>query len=156
MCLVVHWKKVFNLDKMLEWNISSQVEEIKMRVTFFWRCCAAFKSMVATKWYCALTCENCAKLYPLAWENIMCSFFTFFFSFFLFAVVSRTNSNLRCSLCGRIWISFWFLLLISLRPESGISKFTHRLSLKERGAKAEKTSLDRPLSYRRRSLSVDW
>ncbi|XP_069011849.1 ankyrin repeat and fibronectin type-III domain-containing protein 1 isoform X1 [Embiotoca jacksoni] len=42
------------------------------------------------------------------------------------------------------------------KSESGISKFTHRLSLKERPAKAEKTSLDRPPSYRRRSLSVDW
>ncbi|XP_029703127.1 ankyrin repeat and fibronectin type-III domain-containing protein 1 isoform X3 [Takifugu rubripes] len=41
------------------------------------------------------------------------------------------------------------------KPESGISRFTHRLSLKERGAKAEKPSSDRPLSYRRRSLSVD-
>ncbi|XP_023196155.1 ankyrin repeat and fibronectin type-III domain-containing protein 1-like isoform X1 [Xiphophorus maculatus] len=41
------------------------------------------------------------------------------------------------------------------RSESGISKFTHRLSLKERPAKAEKTSSERPLSYRRRSLSVD-
>ncbi|XP_037319022.2 ankyrin repeat and fibronectin type-III domain-containing protein 1 isoform X1 [Pungitius pungitius] len=42
------------------------------------------------------------------------------------------------------------------KSESGISKFTHRLSLKERVAKAEKTSTDRPPSYRRRSLSVDW
>ncbi|XP_029954749.1 ankyrin repeat and fibronectin type-III domain-containing protein 1 [Salarias fasciatus] len=42
------------------------------------------------------------------------------------------------------------------KSESGISKFTHRLSLKERPAKAEKTSADRPPSYRRRSLSVDW
>ncbi|XP_047233308.1 uncharacterized protein LOC124875292 isoform X2 [Girardinichthys multiradiatus] len=41
------------------------------------------------------------------------------------------------------------------KSESGISKFTHRLSLKERPAKAGKTS-DRPSSYRRRSLSVDW
>ncbi|XP_028332922.1 ankyrin repeat and fibronectin type-III domain-containing protein 1 isoform X2 [Gouania willdenowi] len=40
--------------------------------------------------------------------------------------------------------------------ESGIYKFTHRLSLKERLAKKEKSSLDRPTSYRRRSLSVDW
>ncbi|CAB1443949.1 unnamed protein product, partial [Pleuronectes platessa] len=40
--------------------------------------------------------------------------------------------------------------------ESGISKFTHRLSLKERPAKTEKTSSDRPPSYRRRSLSLDW
>nr|XP_019938403.1 PREDICTED: uncharacterized protein LOC109626711 [Paralichthys olivaceus] len=40
--------------------------------------------------------------------------------------------------------------------ESGITKFTHRLSLKERPAKTEKTSSDRPPSYRRRSLSVDW
>ncbi|KAG7507556.1 hypothetical protein JOB18_037713 [Solea senegalensis] len=39
--------------------------------------------------------------------------------------------------------------------ESGISKFTHRLSLKERPAKTEKTSSDRHPSYRRRSLSVD-
>eukprot|EP00064_Thunnus_orientalis_P007862 superscaffoldBa00000897_g7884 len=42
------------------------------------------------------------------------------------------------------------------RSESGISKFTHRLSLKERPSKAEKTTSDRPPSYRRRSLSVDW
>ncbi|TNN56547.1 hypothetical protein EYF80_033273 [Liparis tanakae] len=42
------------------------------------------------------------------------------------------------------------------RSESGISKFTHRLSLKERVAKAEKSSAERPSSYRRRSLSVDW
>ncbi|XP_028991252.1 ankyrin repeat and fibronectin type-III domain-containing protein 1 isoform X2 [Betta splendens] len=42
------------------------------------------------------------------------------------------------------------------KTESGISKFTHRLSLKERPAKAEKTSSGRPPSYRRRSLSVDW
>ncbi|XP_056153692.1 ankyrin repeat and fibronectin type-III domain-containing protein 1 isoform X2 [Lampris incognitus] len=42
------------------------------------------------------------------------------------------------------------------KPESGISKFTHRLSLKERPAKAEKTARDRPPSYRRRSLSLDW
>ncbi|XP_005748523.1 uncharacterized protein ankfn1b isoform X3 [Pundamilia nyererei] len=42
------------------------------------------------------------------------------------------------------------------KSESGISKFTHRLSLKERPAKAEKTSSERPPSYRRRSLSVDW
>ncbi|KAF3704505.1 Ankyrin repeat and fibronectin type-III domain-containing protein 1 [Channa argus] len=42
------------------------------------------------------------------------------------------------------------------KTESGISKFTHRLSLKERPAKAEKTSSGRPSSYRRRSLSVDW
>nr|XP_057916973.1 ankyrin repeat and fibronectin type-III domain-containing protein 1 isoform X1 [Doryrhamphus excisus] len=40
--------------------------------------------------------------------------------------------------------------------ESGISKFTHRLSLKERPAKAEKTASERSYSYRRRSLSVDW
>ncbi|XP_049916701.1 ankyrin repeat and fibronectin type-III domain-containing protein 1 isoform X1 [Epinephelus moara] len=42
------------------------------------------------------------------------------------------------------------------KSESGISKFTHRLSLKERVAKTDKTSTDRPQSYRRRSLSVDW
>ncbi|XP_078793470.1 ankyrin repeat and fibronectin type-III domain-containing protein 1 [Oryzias latipes] len=42
------------------------------------------------------------------------------------------------------------------KSESGISKFTHRLSLKERSAKTEKTSSSRPSSYRRRSLSVDW
>ncbi|KAM3859677.1 ankyrin repeat and fibronectin type-III domain-containing protein 1 [Diretmus argenteus] len=42
------------------------------------------------------------------------------------------------------------------RSESGISKFTHRLSLKERPAKAEKAALERPPSYRRRSLSLDW
>ncbi|XP_059180611.1 ankyrin-repeat and fibronectin type III domain-containing 1 [Centropristis striata] len=42
------------------------------------------------------------------------------------------------------------------KSESGISKFTHRLSLKERVNKAEKTSTERPSSYRRRSLSVDW
>ncbi|KAJ8364191.1 hypothetical protein SKAU_G00130220 [Synaphobranchus kaupii] len=42
------------------------------------------------------------------------------------------------------------------KPESGISKFTHRLSLKDRQAKPEKTALDRPPSYRRRSLSLDW
>uniref|UniRef100_A0A1A8FYA0 Ankyrin repeat and fibronectin type-III domain-containing protein 1-like n=4 Tax=Nothobranchius korthausae TaxID=1143690 RepID=A0A1A8FYA0_9TELE len=42
------------------------------------------------------------------------------------------------------------------KSESGISKFTHRLSLKERPSKSEKTSSDRPPSYRRRSLSVDW
>uniref|UniRef100_A0AAV2LI71 Uncharacterized protein n=1 Tax=Knipowitschia caucasica TaxID=637954 RepID=A0AAV2LI71_KNICA len=41
------------------------------------------------------------------------------------------------------------------KSESGISKFTHRLSLKERPYKAEKNR-DRPASYRRRSLSVDW
>nr|XP_020461770.1 ankyrin repeat and fibronectin type-III domain-containing protein 1-like isoform X2 [Monopterus albus] len=41
---------------------------------------------------------------------------------------------------------------MSIGSESGISKFTHRLSLKERPAKAEKASS----SYRRRSLSVDW
>lgn len=35
MCLMVQWKKVFNLDEMSEWNISSQVEELKMPVTFF-------------------------------------------------------------------------------------------------------------------------
>ncbi|KAM7370905.1 hypothetical protein PAMP_010415 [Pampus punctatissimus] len=40
--------------------------------------------------------------------------------------------------------------------ESGISKFTHRLSLKERPAKAANSTPDRPPSYRRRSLSVDW
>ncbi|XP_070304434.1 ankyrin repeat and fibronectin type-III domain-containing protein 1 [Salvelinus sp. IW2-2015] len=42
------------------------------------------------------------------------------------------------------------------KPESSISKFTHRLSLKERQTKPEKTTLDRPPSYRRRSLSLDW
>ncbi|KAM6951317.1 ankyrin repeat and fibronectin type-III domain-containing protein 1 isoform 2-T2 [Aplochiton taeniatus] len=42
------------------------------------------------------------------------------------------------------------------KPESSISKFTHRLSLKERPAKAEKTTAERPPSYRRRSLSLDW
>ncbi|KAM7381773.1 hypothetical protein PAMA_012562 [Pampus argenteus] len=42
------------------------------------------------------------------------------------------------------------------KPESGISKFTHRLSLKERPAKAANSTPDRPPSYRRRSLSVDW
>ncbi|KAK7919712.1 hypothetical protein WMY93_010996 [Mugilogobius chulae] len=41
------------------------------------------------------------------------------------------------------------------KSESGISKFTHRLSLKERPSKAEKNQ-DKPPSYRRRSLSVDW
>ncbi|XP_034049791.1 ankyrin repeat and fibronectin type-III domain-containing protein 1 [Thalassophryne amazonica] len=40
--------------------------------------------------------------------------------------------------------------------ESGISKFTHRLSLKERSTKVDKATLNRPTSYRRRSLSVDW
>ncbi|XP_037134366.1 uncharacterized protein LOC119138444 isoform X1 [Syngnathus acus] len=42
------------------------------------------------------------------------------------------------------------------KSESGISKFTHRLSLKERPAKAEKSASERAHSYRRRSLSVDW
>ncbi|XP_035261553.1 ankyrin repeat and fibronectin type-III domain-containing protein 1 isoform X2 [Anguilla anguilla] len=42
------------------------------------------------------------------------------------------------------------------KPESGISKFTQRLSLKDRQAKPEKNALDRPPSYRRRSLSLDW
>ncbi|KAL0984354.1 hypothetical protein UPYG_G00140370 [Umbra pygmaea] len=42
------------------------------------------------------------------------------------------------------------------KTESSISKFTHRLSLKERQQKPEKTTLDRPPSYRRRSLSLDW
>ncbi|XP_019902065.2 ankyrin repeat and fibronectin type-III domain-containing protein 1 isoform X2 [Esox lucius] len=43
------------------------------------------------------------------------------------------------------------------KVESSISKFTHRLSLKERQQKPEKaTTLDRPTSYRRRSLSLDW
>ncbi|XP_053720627.1 ankyrin repeat and fibronectin type-III domain-containing protein 1 isoform X1 [Synchiropus splendidus] len=42
------------------------------------------------------------------------------------------------------------------KSESGISKFTHRLSLKERPAKVEKTSADRAPAFRRRSLSVDW
>ncbi|XP_019738873.1 ankyrin repeat and fibronectin type-III domain-containing protein 1, partial [Hippocampus comes] len=42
------------------------------------------------------------------------------------------------------------------KSESGISKFTHRLSLKERPAKAEKTASEGAHSYRRRSLSVDW
>ncbi|XP_072311694.1 ankyrin repeat and fibronectin type-III domain-containing protein 1 [Eucyclogobius newberryi] len=41
------------------------------------------------------------------------------------------------------------------KSESGISKFTHHLSLKERPAKAEKNQ-DKSPSYRRRSLSVDW
>nr|XP_023674981.1 ankyrin repeat and fibronectin type-III domain-containing protein 1-like isoform X2 [Paramormyrops kingsleyae] len=40
--------------------------------------------------------------------------------------------------------------------ESGISKFTQRLSLKDRQLKPEKTALDRTLLYRRRSLSLDW
>ncbi|KAJ8245800.1 hypothetical protein GJAV_G00260450 [Gymnothorax javanicus] len=42
------------------------------------------------------------------------------------------------------------------RPESGISKFTQRLSLKDRQAKSDKNAQDRPPSYRRRSLSLDW
>ncbi|XP_068610755.1 ankyrin repeat and fibronectin type-III domain-containing protein 1 [Brachionichthys hirsutus] len=42
------------------------------------------------------------------------------------------------------------------KSESGISKLTHRLSLRDRVPKAEKNSSDRPPSYRRRSLSVDW
>ncbi|XP_077482639.1 ankyrin repeat and fibronectin type-III domain-containing protein 1 isoform X1 [Stigmatopora argus] len=42
------------------------------------------------------------------------------------------------------------------KSDFGISKFTHRLSLKERPAKAEKTVSEQAHSYRRRSLSVDW
>ncbi|XP_029102352.1 ankyrin repeat and fibronectin type-III domain-containing protein 1 [Scleropages formosus] len=42
------------------------------------------------------------------------------------------------------------------KTESGISKFTQRLSLKDRHLKPEKTAVDRPFSYRRRSLSLDW
>ncbi|XP_069036950.1 ankyrin repeat and fibronectin type-III domain-containing protein 1 isoform X3 [Lepisosteus oculatus] len=42
------------------------------------------------------------------------------------------------------------------KPESGISKFTQRLSLKDRQTKPEKTGGERPPPYRRRSLSLDW
>ncbi|KAI9536642.1 hypothetical protein NQZ68_031716 [Dissostichus eleginoides] len=46
-------------------------------------------------------------------------------------------------------------VFMALKSESGISKLTNRLSLKDRVAKAEKTSTNRPPSYRRRSLSLD-
>ncbi|KAJ3607823.1 hypothetical protein NHX12_024874, partial [Muraenolepis orangiensis] len=48
--------------------------------------------------------------------------------------------------CGGVWGG----------SESGISKFTHRLSLRERPAKSQKSAQDCPPNYRRRSLSVDW
>ncbi|CAL8301916.1 unnamed protein product [Lota lota] len=42
------------------------------------------------------------------------------------------------------------------KSESGISKLTHHLSLKERPSKTDKSAQDRPQTYRRRSLSLDW
>ncbi|CAL8308579.1 unnamed protein product [Boreogadus saida] len=44
---------------------------------------------------------------------------------------------------------------IRRRSESGISKLTHRLSLKEQPAKTNKSEQDPPPTYRRRSLSLD-
>ncbi|XP_030196849.1 uncharacterized protein ankfn1b [Gadus morhua] len=41
------------------------------------------------------------------------------------------------------------------KSESGISKLTHRLSLKERPAKTNKSEQEPPPTYRRRSLSLD-
>ncbi|XP_043082106.1 ankyrin repeat and fibronectin type-III domain-containing protein 1 [Puntigrus tetrazona] len=42
------------------------------------------------------------------------------------------------------------------RTESGIVKFTQRLSLKDKHCKEERSLPTRPPAYRRRSLSVDW
>uniref|UniRef100_A0A9J8C5J7 Fibronectin type-III domain-containing protein n=1 Tax=Cyprinus carpio carpio TaxID=630221 RepID=A0A9J8C5J7_CYPCA len=42
------------------------------------------------------------------------------------------------------------------RTESGIVKFTQRLSLKDKHCKEDRSQSSRPPAYRRRSLSVDW
>ncbi|RXN02234.1 ankyrin repeat and fibronectin type-III domain-containing 1-like protein [Labeo rohita] len=42
------------------------------------------------------------------------------------------------------------------RTESGIVKFTQRLSLKDKHCKEDRSLSSRPPAYRRRSLSVDW
>lgn len=47
-------------------------------------------------------------------------------------------------------------MFVFLRTESGIVKFTQRLSLKDKHCKEDRSQSSRPPAYRRRSLSVDW
>ncbi len=47
-------------------------------------------------------------------------------------------------------------MFVFLRTESGIVKFTQRLSLKDKHCKEDRSLSARPPAYRRRSLSVDW
>ncbi len=52
--------------------------------------------------------------------------------------------------------SCYFRVFVFLRTESGIVKFTQRLSLKDKHCKEDRSLSSRPPVYRRRSLSVDW
>lgn len=141
--LGVEWKNGFNLDKMLEWNISNQqVTEIKMRVTFFQWGSSSCWQQYHIVYQLVRIVQNC-----IFWYGKMCVFD---------CSVRAQQSEVFFAWNGKLNLLLILILLLSSRPESGISRFTHRLSLKERGAKAEKPSSDRPLSYRRRSLSVDW
>lgn len=134
--LGVEWKNGFNSDKVLEWNISNQqVAEIKMCVTFLqWGSNPCWQQYHIVYQLVRIV-QNC-----IFWHGKRCI----------------SQSKMFFVWNGKLNLLLILILLLSSRPESGISRFTHRLSLKERGAKAEKPSPDWPLSYRRRSLSVDW